>query len=264
MSGLSIHPLSKQLFQIMEIKQSNLSLSADVTSAQELLKLAQDLGPSLCVLKTHIDIMEDFTPDVSRQLLALSKEHQFLIFEDRKFADIGNTVVKQYEGGIYRISDWAHMTNAHPLPGNGIVEGLRQVGLPKGRGLLLLAEMSSKNHLMTSDYTQKTIEMALRYPDFVMGFICQRKISDHPGHIHMMPGIQFAAKGDALGQQYATPEEAILERHVDIIIVGRGVIAADDPKQTAERYRKVSWDAFQQRALTKGRSVHFLQTPCRK
>jgi len=243
-AALCTHPLTKRLFSIMEKKQSNLCLAADVSTAEELLKLAREVGPYLCVLKTHIDIIDDFTPELTQELQRIANEHEFLIFEDRKFADIGNTVLQQYEGGIYKISDWASLTNAHILPGPGLIEGLQKAGKPKGNGLLLLAELSSKGNLIDESYTRKAEEWACTYSDFVVGFICQKRISSDPRLIHMTPGVQFANKKDALGQQYNTPHHAIVENGSDIIIVGRGIFQHPEPRAAAEEYRKAAFDAY--------------------
>ncbi|KKW07854.1 MAG: hypothetical protein UY44_C0022G0003 [Candidatus Kaiserbacteria bacterium GW2011_GWA2_49_19] len=243
-AGLSANSTAKKLLTLMDEKRTNLSVAADVTTKRELLSLAEVVGEEICLLKTHIDILEDFDTDLIIQLQHLAEKHHFLLFEDRKFADIGNTVKHQYQDGIYHIADWADITNAHTVPGPGIIAGLKQAGLPKGRGLLLLAEMSSEGSLATGDYTEQTIAMAKENKDFVIGFIAQRQIVTDPDFIHLTPGVQLAEGGDALGQHYNTPEYVIGEQKSDVIIVGRGIYEATDPKVEAKKYRSAGWKAY--------------------
>ncbi len=240
---LCTNPVAKKLLQLMDQKETNLAVAADVTTKKELLTLANTVGPEICILKTHIDIIIDFDWDLIEQLCAIAKKHNFLIFEDRKFADIGNTVLHQYKDGIYHISEWADMVNAHTISGPGIIEGLKQIGLPKQRGLILLAQMSSKGNLATHDYTKQTITMALEHNDFVIGFIAHEKLTHDPRFIHFTPGINLQQKTDKLGQQYITPEYAINKKS-DIIIVGRGIYQEKDPLTAAQRYRKAGWQAY--------------------
>lgn len=242
--------IAKNFFNLMVEKQSNLAFSADVLTSQELLTYADLLGPEIVLLKTHIDIIQDFTPSLITELQKIARKHHFFLFEDRKFADIGNTVKNQYAGGIYHIADWADFINAHALPGPGIIQGLAAIGLQKHRGLLLLAEMSSTGHLMNNDYQQKTLKMAEEFPDFVVGFISQHALSPAPHWITMTPGIHFGTKGDALGQHYITPEQAILQQGSDVIIVGRGILTASDPLAEAKKYRKQGWNCVISRAST--------------
>jgi uridine monophosphate synthetase len=239
------NPLGQALFELMAEKQTNLSIAADVTSGEELLEIAASLGSEICVLKTHIDIVKDFSPALVTKLLTLAKKHNFLIFEDRKFADIGNTVKLQYQEGVYQISDWAHIINAHVVPGPGIIEGLRSVGLRQSRGLLLIASMSSKGNLADSAYQKKCVKLALEYDGFVIGFIATDKLDAKPYFIKFMPGINLANTSDKLKQQYVSPKEAIMERGADVIIVGRGIYESPSPKEIAIKYRKEGWDAYQ-------------------
>jgi uridine monophosphate synthetase len=347
------HPLTAYLFRLMDLKASNLCLSADVSSARELLYLADKVGPSIVVLKTHHDVVAnwDFNQQTGTgaKLMSIARKHGFLIFEDRKFGDIGNTVQMQYTGGSARIIDWAHIVNVNMIPGKAVVTALADaatrwrerypyevktlvtVGTPRSetfeeqeeeseqtpinpnslqnppsgifrsadrkgsivsittvtqhyepadsprlsksmvegdeslfpgieeapmdRGLLILAQMSSKGNFMTEEYTMACIEAAREHKHFVMGYVSQQGLNSEPGDafIHMTPGCQLPPEGeeengqmsgDGKGQQYNTPQKLITECGTDIIIVGRGILKAGDPQVTAEKYRRQGWKAY--------------------
>jgi orotidine 5'-phosphate decarboxylase subfamily 1 len=245
----STNVTAMRLLKLMDEKKTNLSVAADVITKNKLLEIANSVGPEICVLKTHIDIVEDYDDDLVIQLQRLSEKHEFLLFEDRKFADIGNTAMHQYQDGIYHIADWADITNAHTVPGPGVIEGLKQIGLRKGRGLLLLSEMSPSGNLATGDYTKKSISMAKEHTDFVIGFIGTQEIPDYAGFINFMPGVHLKSGGDKLKQVYRTPENLITKGAVDIIIVGRGIIEAEDMAEAAKEYKKAGWEAYQKRIM---------------
>ncbi|OOQ88765.1 hypothetical protein PEBR_11340 [Penicillium brasilianum] len=252
------NPLARRLFQVAEAKKSNVTVSADVTTTKELLDLADRLGPYIAVIKTHIDILSDFSEETITGLKALATKHNFLIFEDRKFIDIGNTVQKQYHNGTLRISEWSHIINCSVLPGEGIVEALAQTAqspdFPYGsdRGLLILAEMTSKGSLATGAYTSASVDYARKYHSFVLGFVSTRALGEVESSVApaegedfvvFTTGVNLSSKGDKLGQQYQTPQSAI-GRGADFIIAGRGIYAAPDPVEAAKQYQQQGWEAY--------------------
>lgn len=144
------------------------------------------------------------------------------------------------------------------MPGPSIVSGLASVGLPLGRGLLLLAEMSTKGSLAVGEYTKQSVRMALDHSDFVIGFIAQRRMdnlaaeagSNIPDLLVLTPGVGLESRGDGMGQQYRTPREVITNSGCDMIIVGRGIYGNADSldieavKSKAELYQKHGWEAY--------------------
>jgi uridine monophosphate synthetase len=140
--------------------------------------------------------------------------------------------------------------------GDEVLPGIEEA--PMDRGLLILAQMSSKGNFMTKEYTQACVESAREHKDFVMGFISQETLNTAPDDqfMSMTPGCQLPPdaededaeiQGDGKGQQYNTPRKIVGLMGSDIVIVGRGIIKAGDPVKEAERYRKKAWEAYEER-----------------
>lgn len=83
-------PLATYLLSLISRKRSNLCVSADVHTTYELLSVAEEVGNYICVLKTHADIVDDWSEKTIRGLQEISRRKHFLLFEDRKLGDIGS------------------------------------------------------------------------------------------------------------------------------------------------------------------------------
>ena len=246
-AALAPNATAQKLFELIERKQTNLAVAADATTKAELLALAQAVGPHICVLKIHCDIIADFDADLVEQLQALARQHDFLICEDRKFADIGNTAQMQYHGGVYHIGQWADIIIAHAISGPGIIKALGAHKNAKEHGILLIAQLSSEGALIDEQYTHKVHSLAGNYAPEIAGFVAQQGYAQNPGFITLTPGVNLQQAGDALGQQYTSPELVIEHNLSDIIIVGRGIYHAKDPAAAAQQYRDAGWQAYQNR-----------------
>ncbi len=230
------HSVSKKLLEIAIHKKTNLILSADVVTTSELLQLAETAGPYIAALKTHIDIITDF--DYQKTivpLLELAKKHQFLLMEDRKFADIGNTQNLQFSYGMYQISTWADFVTAQVIGGYDALDCFTNVGV------VAILGMSSKGTLTDAAYQQQALNVALSHPN-VIGGVSQKAIPEEL--LLFTPGVNLQQSGDGKGQQYHTPKYVFENLHTDFVIVGRGIYHAENPEKTTILYQTEAWNAY--------------------
>ena len=231
------HSVAQKLLQIAVDKKSNLIASADVTTTKELLELAEKVGPHIVALKTHIDILLDFDPDKTiLPLKDLAAKYNFLLMEDRKFADIGNTQELQFSYGMYKISNWADFVTAQVIAGYDSLDCFRNVGV------VAILGMSSKGTLTDQNYREEATKVAQSHPN-VFGGVSQNKI---PNELLLFtPGINLSDSGDGKGQQYNSPEHAFTQLQTDFIIVGRGIYKSEDAEKSALNYKIAGWNAYE-------------------
>ena len=244
---LASNPVASKLFKLMTEKESTLCLAADFTKTQDIIDLVNIAGPYIAVLKIHVDLIEDFHKDFIQKIKNIANKHKFLIMEDRKFADIGQVVSYQYRRGIYNIAEWADLITVHPVSGSGVIEGLKDglSEISEDRGIFIVAEMSSSGALTRGDYVQSAVSNTKDF-DLVAGFVSQSNVFSDPGLIQLTPGVKLTKSNDNLGQQYNTPRD-VVNCGADLVVVGRGITQAKDKLASILEYKKVLWEAYENR-----------------
>ncbi|KAL7072405.1 hypothetical protein ACQ4LE_008788 [Meloidogyne hapla] len=233
-----------KLINIMLQKKTNLCLAVDNLNKEQIVKILENAKEYICALKIHCDTIDGWNEEFVSQLRRIADEHNFLIFEDRKLADTGNTMLLQLTKGL-KIANWADVVTAYPFPGAKTFESLKEIiESPdyKLSGILLLAELSTEGAKMDANLS---VELAEKLGDnLISGFICQKRCSKNMGFMYWTPGVSLKKSTDEKGQKWRGPEQAILNDGCDIIIVGRGITEAENVEEEIKKYSEISWNAY--------------------
>lgn len=247
--------MARKYMEVACRKQTLVCLAADRSTMAGLFELIETVGSSIAALKTHVDLVDDWTVESWERFCKAAHEADLLIFEDRKFADIGGISRKQM-AGVYNIRAWSDLVTAHLISGPDIVDGLQAGWTDVGRngGVLLLAQMSSRGNLLKPEYTSQVVVKGKTH-DGVFGFIgngsrpkelalLREAVGD--GKLIWTPGVNLTVGDGEMGQRYGDPREAVLAGS-DCIIVGSGIHKAENPAQQAQAYAEASWNALLER-----------------
>jgi len=253
----SASEIARRYMEVATRKCTLVCLAADRRTMNGLFELIDSVGPYIAALKTHIDLVYDWNPEAWAEFCARANQADLLIFEDRKFADIGK-ISRDQMAGAYDIRSWSDLVTAHLISGPDIVDGLQAGWSDVGRngGVLLLAQMSSRGNLLNPNYTDEVVTKGREHGG-VFGFIGNGSRPDElvelrtkVGKSKMIwtPGVNLSVGDGEMGQRYGDPRAAILAGS-DCIIVGSGIHRSDNPAESAKKYASVSWNALLERKL---------------
>lgn len=220
--------ITKKLLKIINEKKTNVIASLDVCDPEKLFNMIELIGDHVCAIKTHFDIMSIHIHDFSRRINELKNTHQFLVIEDKKFADIPFISLKQLD----ILQTFADIVTVHGLCGESLIKELNARGI----GLLPIHMLSVDGNLIDTVYSNKVLDICKKY-DGIIGFVSQEKIDKY---LTFCPGLQLVKGSDGLGQCY----NSVNDCNADLFIIGRGIYASNNVLDNVIEYKKICFSKW--------------------
>ena len=228
-------------------KQNPIIAALDVPSAEQALKLAEQIAPAVGAFKIGKELFVAAGPDIVRRVRATGAS----VFLDLKFHDIPNTVAKAVASAV-RLD--VQMLTVHTSGGGEMMHAAEKsaqdtakaLGCPAPLVLGVTVLTSSNNETLAEigcepDTEKQVSRLALlAVKSGLRGLVCSpleivalRKIL--PAHIQLVtPGIRTGAEKADDQKRTLTPLEAI-QAGASWLVVGRPIYAAENPRAAAEK-----------------------------
>lgn len=210
----------KKTFKQFVENNGNLCVAADMNDKNKIINLIDDIGSSIAVLKLHYDTIIDFNDDFINLLLNLKKKYNFLIWEDRKFADIGSIVDKQIKNDHF--SKWVDIFSIHKTVSPSICDENNQFKY------IFINDMSN-GHDMCPNIGLK--EYYFSSPNIV-GAVTQ---SNEENINIVTPGISLTCDNDKFDQKYTKISD---HKNCLLFVIGRAIYNSDDISKTLGLIRR--------------------------
>lgn len=229
-------PFISKINKLKKSKKSNIILAYDKHDFDGLIHLLILIGPNIIGLKIHNEILE-LSQEQYYKLHKLCKEHDIFLWEDRKFNDIGNTILRQvgtYINNVDAISI---------VPTGGITNELFAIDeLNK----FILCEMSTNNNMFNYNLTNNILYQyfSINNKNSIgnTALICQDEELIEYCNMNniatVRPGINILQTDDNFNQKYTNPNNVSV--HPTMYVVGRGITNALNPVKALEQYLHIT------------------------
>ena len=219
----------------------------DVPSAEQALKLAEQVAPAVGAFKIGKELFVAAGPDIVRRVRATGAS----VFLDLKFHDIPNTVAKAVAAAT-RLD--VQMLTIHTSGGGEMMRAAEKsaqdtahsLGLepPLVLGVTVLTSSTNETLAETgceADTEKQVLRLAqLAVKSALRGLVCSpleivalRKVL--PAHIQLVtPGIRTGAEKADDQKRTLSPREA-MQAGASWLVIGRPIYAAENPRAAAEK-----------------------------
>jgi orotate phosphoribosyltransferase len=240
--------LSNTINNFIVTKKSKIFLAIDKPmSPDELLLFLYEVKDYIIGIKIHHEILLSETiinPLFRSKLYEECKKMNLIVWEDRKFNDIGKTLEKQLD----YYSNNTDIISVVPIGGLESIKNIKT-----NLKVFILAEMSSNNNLFNNILKNQILEISMNSDinDKVIGIICQDDIlidyiNNYTNLLTIKPGIRISNKYnekhlyDGKGQIWSDPRQFMVQPN--IYVIGRDVMeleTIDEIKEKLEYNNKI-------------------------
>src|SRR5262249_16973229 len=223
--------------------RNRLAIALDVDDLDRAEQLAKEVAPWFGVAKVGLELYSAAGPEAISRMRALDLE----VFADIKLHDIPTTV-----GRAARVlgRQGVRYCNFHAAGGVDMlragVEGLTERGVGAGPALPIPIGVT----VLTRDTGGSAFDarLAAAIEAGCGGVVCsvqevERVHAARADFVTIVPGVRFA-QGDKHDQARIGTPESVARAGADVLVIGRAVTRADDPRVAAKSVTDVVVNAF--------------------